>query len=107
MEYPRPKTSLRVSAALSFERLLILYSYQLAVLNPSINEGCTNLTPGQVLCLGTPDDDCSTTYVVKPNDSCDDVAAAHKIDPSVLYHNNPQLDAKCDNMYIGEVCVLG
>jgi LysM repeat protein len=81
-------------------------TYQLAVLNPSINAGCTNLMPGQVLCLGTPGDDCNTTYVVEPNDTCDEVAAAHKIDPSLLYHNNPQLDAKCDNMYIGEVlCV--
>jgi len=81
-------------------------TYQLAVLNPSINAGCTNLMPGQVLCLGTSGDDCTNTYVVKPNDICHDVAAAHKIDLAIFFHNNPQLDAKCDNLYIGEVvCV--
>lgn len=63
--------------------------------------------PGQDLCLGTASDDCTTTYVVEPNDDCDKVAHAHKIDLGVLRHNNPQLDGKCDNMYIGEVCLLG
>jgi len=81
-------------------------TYQLAVLNPVINAGCTNLMPGQVLCLGTADDDCSTTYVVKPNDDCYEVAAAYNIDLGVLYHNNPQINGECSNMYIGEVlCV--
>jgi hypothetical protein len=63
--------------------------------------------PGQVLCLGTPGDDCNDTYVVEPNDTCEKVASAHSVDLGILYHNNPQLDAKCDNMYIGEVCLLG
>jgi hypothetical protein len=63
--------------------------------------------PGQDLCLGTSGEDCTNTYVVEPNDTCDKVAHAHKIDLGVLYHNNPQLDAKCDNMYIGEVCLIG
>jgi len=81
-------------------------TYQLAVLNPSINAGCTNLVPGQVLCLGSPGHDCCTTYVVEPNDDCYKVADAHHIDLHMIYQNNPQLDAKCDNMYIGEVlCV--
>lgn len=63
--------------------------------------------PGQVLCLGTPGADCNNTYVVEPNDTCEKVAAAHSTDLGVLYHNNPQLNGKCDNMYIGEVCLFG
>jgi hypothetical protein len=76
-------------------------------LNPGINAQCSNLMPGQPLCLGTAGADCDDTYVVEPNDTCEKVAAAHKTDLGVLYHNNPQLNAKCDNMYIGEVCSLG
>ena len=64
--------------------------------------------PGQALCLGTPGDDCTDTYVVEANDTCEKVVAAHgpKLDLGILYHNNPQLNTKCDNMYIGEVCLL-
>ncbi|KAH9997141.1 hypothetical protein BJV74DRAFT_826891 [Russula compacta] len=81
-------------------------TYQLAVLNPTINEDCTNLVPGQTLCLGTHGQDCTATYVVQPNDICKKVTHDHHIDLAVLYHNNPQLNAGCTNMYIGEVlCV--
>jgi hypothetical protein len=76
-------------------------------LNPGINEECSNLMPGQPLCLGTAGEDCTDTYVVQPNDTCEEVADAHKVDLGVLYHNNPQLHTKCDNLYVGEVCVLG
>ena len=62
--------------------------------------------PGQTLCLGTSGDDCTDTYVVIPNDTCEKVAHAHKADLAILYHNNPQLNKKCDNMYVGEVCLL-
>jgi len=83
-------------------------TYQLAVLNPKINAECSNLVPGQPLCLGSAGEDCTDTYVVEPNDTCDKVATAHKIDTAILYSNNPQLNKKCDNMYIGEVlCVAG
>jgi hypothetical protein len=45
------------------------YRYQLAVVNPKIDERCFNLLPGEVLCLGTtPEEDCSTTYVVQANE---------------------------------------
>ncbi|KAH9060510.1 hypothetical protein EDB87DRAFT_1561813 [Lactarius vividus] len=83
-------------------------TYQLAVVNPEINHDCTNLLPGQKLCLGHSGKDCTTTYVVKPNDDCDIVSSAYNINATVLYHNNPQLNADCSNMYIGEVlCVAG
>jgi len=83
-------------------------TYQLAVLNPPINPGCTNLMPGQTLCLGTSGEDCTTTYVVRPNDDCNIVASKNNINTTVLSINNPQLNADCTNMYIGEVlCVAG
>ncbi|KAH9042432.1 hypothetical protein EDB85DRAFT_2131063 [Lactarius pseudohatsudake] len=70
-----------------------------------INHDCTNLLPGQPLCLGHSGKDCTTTYVVKPNDDCNIVSSAYNINATVLSHNNPQLNADCSNMYIGEVCV--
>ncbi|KAI0249274.1 hypothetical protein BJV78DRAFT_1129951 [Lactifluus subvellereus] len=78
-------------------------TYQLAVVNPSINSDCTNLLPGQILCLGLSEGDCTTTYVVKPDDDCDIVSFAHQINSTVFRSNNPQLNANCSNMYIGEV----
>jgi LysM repeat protein len=64
--------------------------------------------PGQSLCLGTAGQDCTDTYVVQPNDTCEEVANANKVDLGVLYQNNPQLNnPTCNNMYVGEVCVLG
>lgn len=78
-------------------------SYQLAEVNPGIDTRCDNLEPGEVLCLGYVGSDCTTTYVVVANATCDDVAQTYSMNTTVLYQNNPQLDADCNNMYIGEV----
>ncbi|KAI0662626.1 hypothetical protein C8Q70DRAFT_571745 [Cubamyces menziesii] len=82
-------------------------TYQLAVVNSgSINSGCDNLQPGQVLCLGTEGEDCSTTHVVQPDDTCDGITANYNINATLLYANNPQIASDCGNLYIGEVlCV--
>jgi len=83
-------------------------TYQLAVLNPSINPGCTNISPGQTLCLGTTGYDCTPTYKVKLNDDCDVISSTNQINTTVLTLNNPQLNADCSNLYVGEVlCVAG
>ena len=78
-------------------------SYQLAAVNPDIDDLCNNLAVGQTLCLGTEGEDCKTTHVVEANDSCDGLYSTYGINSTVLFHNNPQLDAACDNLYIGEV----
>ncbi|KAJ3484280.1 hypothetical protein NLI96_g5750 [Meripilus lineatus] len=82
-------------------------TYQLAVVNiDKIDSECSNLIPGDQLCLGTEGQDCTQTYVVKPGDICEDVANNHRINATVFYQNNPQLNADCDNLYDGEVvCV--
>ena len=71
--------------------------------NPGIDSTCNNLLPGQELCLGTAGVDCTTTYVVKSGDSCDQIVANHGINSTMLYANNPQINADCSNIYIGEV----
>lgn len=79
-------------------------TYQLAVDNiGKINSQCTNLVPGEELCLGYAGKDCITTYVVKPDDTCTDIASAAGINTTILKMNNPQINSDCSNIYIGEV----
>ncbi|OBZ77306.1 hypothetical protein A0H81_01785 [Grifola frondosa] len=82
-------------------------TYQLAVVNTgNIDSSCDNLQVGNTICLGTVGEDCTTTYVVKQNDSCDLIAQNYQLNTTILYTNNPQIDAECSNIYIGEVlCV--
>jgi len=62
--------------------------------------------PGSTICIGYKDEDCSTTYVVKKDDTCDLITSATSIDSTLLRANNPQIDPGCSNLYIGEVlCV--
>ncbi|KAJ7143021.1 hypothetical protein C8R44DRAFT_866269 [Mycena epipterygia] len=50
--------------------------------------------------------DCSTTLLVGPEDSCGSIEDERGIDATLLYAHNPQIDANCANLYIGEVlCV--
>jgi len=81
-------------------------TYQLAVINPTIDSGCSNLEIGQTLCLGTAAADCHATHTVVANDVCYSVIDTYGINSTMLYANNPQIDAGCSNLYIGEVvCV--
>ncbi|KAH8109919.1 hypothetical protein DFH11DRAFT_1690999 [Phellopilus nigrolimitatus] len=81
-------------------------TYQLAAINPALDSTCSNLQPGQSLCLGTAGEDCSTTYVVKSEDTCDNILSAHGINSTLLWANNPNIDSGCSNIYIGEVSDL-
>ncbi|KAJ7654787.1 hypothetical protein B0H17DRAFT_1163488 [Mycena rosella] len=82
-------------------------TYQLKTINAGyIDAGCGNLIPGDDICIGYAAEDCSTTYVVVPDDTCEAITAAHGIADEILRTNNPQINAECDNIYIGEVlCV--
>jgi len=82
-------------------------TYQLAVVNNGIiDAACSNLTPGNTICLGYKPDDCTSVYVVKKDDTCDAIISAYGIDATTLWTNNPQIDTECYNIYIGEVlCV--
>ncbi|KAF9472656.1 hypothetical protein BDN70DRAFT_446300 [Pholiota conissans] len=80
-------------------------TYQLAVLNSNaINSACSNLLPGQTLCLAdNADEDCNTTYVVLKDDTCDGIAAKNGLNTTILSLNNPQINDGCSNIYLGEV----
>ncbi|KAJ3997124.1 hypothetical protein F5050DRAFT_1754374 [Lentinula boryana] len=82
-------------------------TYQLAAVNSGvIDSTCSNLQPGSSLCLGYEGEDCTTTYTVAAQDTCDTISATYGINSTLLYGNNPQIDSACDNIYVGEVlCV--
>jgi len=82
-------------------------SYQLAVLNPSIDDTCSNIAVDQKLCLGGPDsEDCRTAYTVQDTDTCVSILRSQNINATMLWTNNPYINAGCDNIYPGQVlCV--
>jgi hypothetical protein len=82
-------------------------TYQFSVANSdTIDSTCSNLVPGKEYCLGYAGEDCQTTYTVVPDDSCEQIAANHQINGTILRSNNPQINSECSNIYVGEVlCV--
>lgn len=82
-------------------------TYQLGAINPGvINEACDNLQIGQEICLGTQDEDCSTTYVVQAGNTCSQIWESARINSTIFSFNNPQVNQDCTNIYTGEVlCV--
>jgi len=83
-------------------------TYQLAVTNlNTIDKNCDNLMPGESLCLGFTGQDCTNTYVIQPDDECSAIASNHGVNTTMLFLNNPQINADCDNIYIGEVLCIG
>ncbi|KIJ94064.1 carbohydrate-binding module family 50 protein [Laccaria amethystina LaAM-08-1] len=81
-------------------------TYQLAVVNRSIDPGCGNLLPGQTLCLGNTGEDCSETHQVQADDTCERIIANHGLNSTLLFSNNPQIHQACENIYIGEVLCI-
>ncbi|KAK8861390.1 hypothetical protein IAR55_002209 [Kwoniella newhampshirensis] len=91
----------------SISRKYGVSTYQLALVNDAaIDENCDNLQPGQNVCLGVSGEDCTKVYTIVPNDTCAWVQEMYGISNETLWANNPQIDAACDNIYVGEVlCV--
>ncbi|KAG5642940.1 hypothetical protein DXG03_001857 [Asterophora parasitica] len=83
------------------------HSFQLAAINPHlIDASCSNLVPNTEICLGYAGEDCKSTYTVVADDTCEQVAATHGFNTTILALNNPQIDDDCSNLYIGEVRTL-
>ena len=82
-------------------------TYQLGALNAGvINERCSNLVPGQEICLGTTEVDCQDTIVVIPGHTCAAIWKEAGADKDAFFANNPQVEKDCKNIYVDEVlCV--
>jgi len=81
-------------------------TYQLSTVNPDIDNLCSNLEVGWTLCLGFEGTDCTSTYVVQPDDTVDAIAASHSFNATILFLNNPQIDDDGSNLYVGEVLAV-
>ena len=57
----------------------------------------------QVLCLGLVGHDCTTVHVVQDGDSCPTIASNAKITVGELLTDNPNVNANCTNIIVGEV----
>lgn len=72
-------------------------SFQLAASNScTINEDCTNIFPGQVICLRRICLDCNDVHVVAAGDTCTSIADEAGITVPTLEANNPNLGPGCD-----------
>ncbi len=60
----------------------------------------------QPLCLGIIGEDCDITHVVQPGDNCDSIAQEAKTTREILLANNPNVNAECTNIGVGEVSVI-
>ncbi|KAI0809192.1 hypothetical protein BC629DRAFT_1590264 [Irpex lacteus] len=79
-------------------------SFQLALVNKGVvDSACDNLFPGEVICLGTTGQDCTTNHVIQSGDTCTSIADAAGISFGTLLANNKNVDNACDNIFPGEV----
>jgi len=82
-------------------------TYQLAAVNSAtVDATCSNLQIGEVLCLGTPGEDCTDIHFVADADSCSTIQTTYGLNSTILLQNNPNVDEACDNLYTGlALCV--
>ncbi|EIW56066.1 uncharacterized protein TRAVEDRAFT_60093 [Trametes versicolor FP-101664 SS1] len=79
-------------------------TFQLETVNADkIDAACDNLAVGEPLCLGIIGQDCDITHVVQPGDSCGVIAQEAKTTLDILLANNPNVNAQCTNIGVGEV----
>ncbi|KAI0257003.1 hypothetical protein BJV78DRAFT_1109770, partial [Lactifluus subvellereus] len=79
-------------------------TFQLANANNGVIDPlCDNLFPGEVLCLGLQNKDCTTVAVVQSGNWCSTIAGAAGIPVTTLLANNPNVNSGCTNLYPGEV----
>ncbi|THH27956.1 hypothetical protein EUX98_g6224 [Antrodiella citrinella] len=79
-------------------------TFQLAEVNSAVIDPlCDNLFPGETICLGVTGQDCDVVHVVAEGDNCIAIAANASITESLLLTNNPNVNAECSNIGIGEV----
>ncbi|KAK7042981.1 hypothetical protein VNI00_008718 [Paramarasmius palmivorus] len=79
-------------------------------LNPNVNSECTNIYPGEVLCISPrgstpppPTDQCSRTYTLVSGDTCTNIAAKNSITNMQLAQLNPSMN--CNLLIPGDsVC---
>ncbi|KAJ7347235.1 glycoside hydrolase superfamily [Mycena albidolilacea] len=87
----------------AIESITGLSDAQLHALNPAINNDCTNLEIGQILCLGG---GCTQTYTVVSGDTCSAIESAKGVSDAQLHALNPSINSGCTNLEIGQILCL-
>ncbi|KAJ6506884.1 hypothetical protein C8R45DRAFT_816783 [Mycena sanguinolenta] len=77
----------------------------LHALNPAINNGCTNLSIGQILCLSGGSTSCTQTYTVVSGDTCSAIEAREHITDATLHALNPSINSGCTSMFPLSSCM--
>ncbi|KAF9455898.1 hypothetical protein BDZ94DRAFT_1178953 [Collybia nuda] len=78
--------------------------YWLGLLNPAINANCSNLVGGTALCIDSAINTCGAVYAVKGTEgACIGIASTLRIPFETLLNLNPNVNAQCTNIYVGEV----
>ncbi|KAJ6507000.1 glycoside hydrolase superfamily [Mycena sanguinolenta] len=85
---------------------------QLRALNPEINDDCTNLQLGEILCVNdgsggtSPPSDCTQNYTVVSGDTCSIIETKTGLNDTQLRELNPEINDDCTNLQLGEIlCV--
>ncbi|KAF9455416.1 hypothetical protein BDZ94DRAFT_1205763 [Collybia nuda] len=78
--------------------------YWLGQLNPTINSNCSNLIGGAAICIDSAINTCGSVYAVTGTEgACVGIATTLGMTLQELLSLNPNVNAQCSNIYIGEV----
>ncbi|KAG5637273.1 hypothetical protein H0H81_005167 [Sphagnurus paluster] len=85
-------------------RAVSMHTHVAPQLNPTINAACTNLIGGTAICTDSALNNCGSVYAVKGTEGgCAGIATALKITLAQLLSLNPNVNAQCTNIYVGEM----
>ncbi|KAJ6538819.1 hypothetical protein DFH09DRAFT_71517 [Mycena vulgaris] len=74
--------------------------------NPEINVGCTTIQLGAAYCVGGGGSACAKVYTVVSGDSCAAIVKSQGVTQARINALNPQINAACSNLGVGEnICV--
>lgn len=75
--------------------------------NPEINVGCTNIQLAAAYCVGGGGNACAKVYTVVSGDSCAAIVKSQGVTQARLNALNPQINAACSNLGVGENLCVG
>ncbi|KAK7014296.1 hypothetical protein R3P38DRAFT_3003090 [Favolaschia claudopus] len=75
--------------------------------NPEVNAACTNIELGSAYCVSGGGAACAKVYTVVSGDSCAGIVKSQGVAQARLNALNPQINADCSNLGVGENLCIG